>query len=58
MLQDNLNGYRREINSMREKIQKLSSTNQRYEQIIYTMTQDLRESGEKLALAEVTETFL
>ncbi|XP_062873069.1 nucleoprotein TPR isoform X2 [Trichomycterus rosablanca] len=53
MLHDNLNGYRREINAMRDRIQKLSATNQRYEQIIHTMTQDLREVGEKLALAEV-----
>lgn len=53
MLQENLNSYRREINSQREKIQKLSATSQKYEQIIYTMTQDLREANEKLAVAEV-----
>ncbi|KAI5099153.1 nucleoprotein TPR isoform X2, partial [Silurus meridionalis] len=53
MLQENLNSYRREINSQREKIQKLSSTSQKYEQIIHTMTQDLREANEKVAVAEI-----
>ncbi|XP_066517838.1 nucleoprotein TPR [Hoplias malabaricus] len=53
MLQENVNGYRREIDSLREKVQKLSGTSQRYEQIIHTMTQDLREVNEKLAVAEV-----
>uniref|UniRef100_W5KDD5 Nucleoprotein TPR n=1 Tax=Astyanax mexicanus TaxID=7994 RepID=W5KDD5_ASTMX len=42
MLQENMNG-----------VQKLSGTSQRYEQIIHTMTQDLREANEKLAVAEV-----
>lgn len=53
MIQENLNSYRREINSQREKIQKLTATSQKYEQIIHTMTQDLREAIEKLAVAEV-----
>ncbi|XP_034166487.2 nucleoprotein TPR isoform X3 [Pangasianodon hypophthalmus] len=53
MLQESLNSYRREINSQREKIQKLSATSQKYEQIIHTMTQDLREANEKLAVVEV-----
>ncbi|XP_058269448.1 nucleoprotein TPR isoform X3 [Hemibagrus wyckioides] len=53
MIQENLNSYRREINSQREKIQKLTATSQKYEEIIYTMTQDLREANEKLAVAEV-----
>ncbi|XP_072547531.1 nucleoprotein TPR [Salminus brasiliensis] len=53
MLQENVNGYRREIDSLRDKVQKLSGTSQRYEQIIHTMTQDLREANEKLAVAEV-----
>ncbi|KAM9468929.1 nucleoprotein TPR-like isoform 3-T3 [Clarias gariepinus] len=53
MLQENLNSYRREISSQREKIQKLSATSQKYEQIINTMTMDLREANEKLAVAEV-----
>ncbi|XP_033863922.3 nucleoprotein TPR isoform X1 [Acipenser ruthenus] len=53
MLQDNVDGYRREIASMREKCQKLSTTTQKQEQIIHTMTQDLRAVNEKLAVAEV-----
>lgn len=55
MLQENLNSYRREINSQREKIQKLTATSQKYEQIIHTMTQDLREANEKLAVVEVCQ---
>uniref|UniRef100_A0AAR2KNP4 Nucleoprotein TPR n=1 Tax=Pygocentrus nattereri TaxID=42514 RepID=A0AAR2KNP4_PYGNA len=53
MLQENVNGYRREIDSLWDKVQKLSATCQRYEQIIHTMTQDMREANEKLAVAEV-----
>ncbi|XP_041127246.1 nucleoprotein TPR-like isoform X2 [Polyodon spathula] len=53
MLQDNVDGYRREIASIREKCQKLSATTQKQEQIIHTMTQDLRAANEKLAIAEV-----
>ncbi|XP_058890821.1 nucleoprotein TPR-like isoform X3 [Acipenser ruthenus] len=53
MLQDNVDGYRREIASMREKCEKLSATTQKQEQIIHTMTQDLRAVNEKLAVAEV-----
>ncbi|KAG8436525.1 hypothetical protein GDO86_007580 [Hymenochirus boettgeri] len=53
MLQDNVEGYRREITSLQEKTQKLSATTQKQEQIINTMTQDLRAANEKLAVAEV-----
>ncbi|XP_061097242.1 nucleoprotein TPR [Conger conger] len=53
MLQENMEGYRREIASLREKSQKMAATGQRQEQIIHTMTQDLRAANEKLALAEV-----
>lgn len=53
MLQDNVDGYRREIASLREKIQKMSTTAQKHEQIIHTMTQDLRVANEKLAVTEV-----
>ncbi|XP_075689568.1 nucleoprotein TPR isoform X2 [Rhinoderma darwinii] len=53
MLQDNVEGYRREITSLQEKSQKLSATTQKQEQIINTMTQDLRAANEKLALTEV-----
>ncbi|XP_069050175.1 nucleoprotein TPR isoform X2 [Lepisosteus oculatus] len=53
MLQDNVDGYRREIASLRDKCQKMMTTTQKQEQIIHTMTQDLRAANEKLALAEV-----
>uniref|UniRef100_A0A8C5SDQ8 Translocated promoter region, nuclear basket protein n=1 Tax=Laticauda laticaudata TaxID=8630 RepID=A0A8C5SDQ8_LATLA len=53
MLQDNVEGYRREITSLHEKIQKLSTTTQKQEQIINTMTQELRGANEKLNVAEV-----
>ncbi|XP_007436992.1 nucleoprotein TPR [Python bivittatus] len=53
MLQDNVEGYRREITSLHEKIQKLSATTQKQEQIINTMTQELRGANEKLTVAEV-----
>nr|XP_060630494.1 nucleoprotein TPR isoform X1 [Anolis sagrei ordinatus] len=53
MLQDNVEGYRREITSLHERIQKLSATTQKQEQIINTLTQELRGANEKLAVAEV-----
>ncbi|KAE8611408.1 hypothetical protein XENTR_v10012438 [Xenopus tropicalis] len=53
MLQDNVEGYRREITTLQEKTQKLSATTQKQEQIINTLTQDLRAANEKLAVAEV-----
>ncbi|KAM4022992.1 nucleoprotein TPR isoform 2-T2 [Anomaloglossus baeobatrachus] len=53
MLQDNVEGYRREITTLQEKSQKLSATTQKQEQIINTMTQDLRAANEKLAITEV-----
>ncbi|XP_067310032.1 nucleoprotein TPR isoform X2 [Pseudorasbora parva] len=53
MLQDNVNSFRREIESLREKNQKMNATHQRHEQIIHTMTQDLREANEKLTMAEL-----
>ncbi|KAL4635951.1 nucleoprotein TPR-like [Arapaima gigas] len=52
MLQDNVDGYRREIDSLRERCQKMTSSAQKHEQIINTMTQELRAANEKLALAE------
>lgn len=56
MLQDNVEGYRREITSLHERTQKLTATTQKQEQIINTMTQDLRGANEKLAVAEVSST--
>uniref|UniRef100_A0A7M4F817 Nucleoprotein TPR n=1 Tax=Crocodylus porosus TaxID=8502 RepID=A0A7M4F817_CROPO len=53
MLQDNVESYRREITSLHERTQKLTATTQKHEQIINTMTQDLRGANEKLAVAEV-----
>ncbi|KAG9338435.1 hypothetical protein JZ751_025839 [Albula glossodonta] len=53
MLQDSMEGYRREIASLREKSQKMAATSQKQEQIIHTMTQDLRAANEKLAVAEI-----
>ncbi|KAJ8409499.1 hypothetical protein AAFF_G00229000 [Aldrovandia affinis] len=53
MLQDNMEGYRREISSLRERSQNMASTSQKQEHIIHTMTQDLRAANEKLALVEV-----
>lgn len=57
MLQDNVEGYRREITSLHERTQKLTATTQKQEQIINTMTQDLRGANEKLAVAEVSNTM-
>uniref|UniRef100_A0A8C5Q972 Nucleoprotein TPR n=1 Tax=Leptobrachium leishanense TaxID=445787 RepID=A0A8C5Q972_9ANUR len=53
MLQDNVESYRREITSLQEKTQKLSATTQKQEQIMNTLTHDLRAVNEKLAVAEV-----
>nr|XP_009296772.1 nucleoprotein TPR isoform X1 [Danio rerio] len=52
MLQENVNGFRRETEALRERNQKMSATHQRHEQIIHTMTQDLREANEKLTMSE------
>ncbi|XP_073732494.1 nucleoprotein TPR [Misgurnus anguillicaudatus] len=52
MLQENVKGFRREIEAMRERNQKMTATHQRHEEIIHTITQDLREANEKLAMAE------
>ncbi|XP_073704186.1 nucleoprotein TPR [Garra rufa] len=52
MLQENVNGFRREVEALRERNQKMTATHQRHEQIIHTMTQDLREANEKLVMAE------
>jgi hypothetical protein len=53
MLQDNVEGYRREITSLQERNQKLTATTQKQEQIINTITQDLRGANKKPAVAEV-----
>lgn len=53
MLQDNVEGYRKEIASLREKDQKMATAAQKHEQTIHTLTEDLRAAKEKLAMSEV-----
>uniref|UniRef100_A0A672ZES4 Nucleoprotein TPR n=1 Tax=Sphaeramia orbicularis TaxID=375764 RepID=A0A672ZES4_9TELE len=52
MLQDNVEGYRKEIASLREKGQKMTTAMQKHEQTIHTLNEDLRAAKEKLAMAE------
>ncbi|KAM9832571.1 translocated promoter region b, nuclear basket protein [Neosynchiropus ocellatus] len=52
MLQDNVEGYRKDIASLREKDQKASATLQKHEQTIHTLNQDLQAAKEKLTMAE------
>uniref|UniRef100_UPI003AADA419 translocated promoter region b, nuclear basket protein n=1 Tax=Centroberyx gerrardi TaxID=166262 RepID=UPI003AADA419 len=52
MLQDNVEGYRKEIASLREKGQKMAAAAQKNEQTIHTLNQDLRAAQEKLTMAE------
>lgn len=53
MLQDNVEGYRKEIASLREKEQKMAAATQKHEQTVHTLNEDLRAAREKLAMAEV-----
>ncbi|KAM6989175.1 nucleoprotein TPR-like [Tautogolabrus adspersus] len=53
MLQETVSAYRREISALQDKNQKMAATAQRHEHIIHTMSQDLRQANEKLALEEV-----
>lgn len=53
MLQDNVERYRTEIASLREKGQKMSTATQKHEQTIHTLNEDLKAAKEKLAMAEV-----
>ncbi|XP_043074929.1 LOW QUALITY PROTEIN: translocated promoter region b, nuclear basket protein [Puntigrus tetrazona] len=52
MLQDNVEGYRKEIASLNEKSQKQAAAIQQSEQTIHTVTQDLRAAAEKLSITE------
>ncbi|KAJ0032751.1 hypothetical protein NQD34_002832 [Periophthalmus magnuspinnatus] len=52
MLQDNVDGYRKEIASLREKEQKMSTAIQKHEQTIHTLSEDLKAAKEKLAMSE------
>ncbi|KAI4809983.1 hypothetical protein KUCAC02_018833, partial [Chaenocephalus aceratus] len=53
MLQDTVSAQRREVSALQDRNQKMAATAQRHEQIIHTMSQDLRQANEKLALEEV-----
>lgn len=57
MLQDNVEGYRKEIASLREKGQKMEAATQKLEQTVHALNEDLKESKEKLAMAEVCPVF-
>ncbi|XP_061681069.1 translocated promoter region b, nuclear basket protein isoform X3 [Syngnathoides biaculeatus] len=52
MLQDNVEGFRKEIASLREREQKMASATQKHEQTINTLNEDLRAALEKLSMAE------
>ncbi|XP_071342326.1 translocated promoter region b, nuclear basket protein isoform X2 [Trachinotus anak] len=52
MLQDNVEGYRKEIASLREKEQKMAAATQKHEQTVHTLNEDLRAAKEKLTMAE------
>ncbi|KAM6963006.1 translocated promoter region b, nuclear basket protein [Aplochiton taeniatus] len=52
MLQDNVEGYRREITSLRDKGQKMTAAAQKHEQTIHTLTQDLQAAQERLSMTE------
>uniref|UniRef100_UPI0037E77C1F nucleoprotein TPR isoform X2 n=1 Tax=Semicossyphus pulcher TaxID=241346 RepID=UPI0037E77C1F len=53
ILQETVSAYRREISALQDRNQKMAATAQRHEHIIHTMSQDLRQASEKLALEEV-----
>uniref|UniRef100_A0A3Q3LWT1 Translocated promoter region a, nuclear basket protein n=1 Tax=Mastacembelus armatus TaxID=205130 RepID=A0A3Q3LWT1_9TELE len=53
MLQETILAYRREISALQNRNQKMSATAQQHEHIIHTISQDLRQANEKLALDEV-----
>uniref|UniRef100_A0A8D3CET8 Nucleoprotein TPR n=1 Tax=Scophthalmus maximus TaxID=52904 RepID=A0A8D3CET8_SCOMX len=52
MLQDNVEGYRKEIASLREKEHKMAAATQKQEQTIHILNEDLRAAKEKLAMSE------
>lgn len=53
MLQDNVERYRKEIASLREREQKTAAAAQKHEQTIHSLNEDLRAAKEKLSMAEV-----
>uniref|UniRef100_A0A1A8U2U2 Nucleoprotein TPR n=1 Tax=Nothobranchius furzeri TaxID=105023 RepID=A0A1A8U2U2_NOTFU len=52
MLQDNVEGYRKEIALLREKEQKSIAAMQKLEQAVHTLNEDLKTAKEKLSMAE------
>ncbi|XP_071005760.1 nucleoprotein TPR-like isoform X3 [Oncorhynchus clarkii lewisi] len=52
MLQDNVEGYRKDIATLKEKGQKMAAVAQKNEQTVNTLTEDLRVAQEKLNMAE------
>lgn len=52
MLQDNVEGYRKDIATQREKGQKMAAATQKLEQTIHTLNEDLRAAKDKLTMAE------
>uniref|UniRef100_A0A8C9ZSN7 Nucleoprotein TPR n=1 Tax=Sander lucioperca TaxID=283035 RepID=A0A8C9ZSN7_SANLU len=52
MLQDNVERYRKEIASLREKGQNMAAASQKHEQTIHTLNEDLKAAKEKLTMAE------
>ncbi|KAM4739914.1 translocated promoter region b, nuclear basket protein isoform 2-T2 [Anableps anableps] len=52
MLQDNVEGYRKEIASLREKEQKMAAATQKLEQTVHTLNEDLKAAKEKLTMTE------
>ncbi|XP_057713780.1 nucleoprotein TPR-like isoform X1 [Corythoichthys intestinalis] len=53
MLQETVTAFRRETSALQNRNQKIAATVQRLEHIVHTMSQDLRQANEKLALEEV-----
>lgn len=53
IVQETVSAYRREISALQDRNQKMAATTQRHEHIIHTMSQDVRQANEKLALEEV-----
>lgn len=58
MLQDNVEGYRKEIASLRDKGQKITTASQKQEQTIVSLNEDLKAAKEKLSITEVHRSCL
>ncbi|KAM4623655.1 nucleoprotein TPR-like [Polymixia lowei] len=53
MLQETVSAYRRETSALQDRHHKMAAAAQRHEHIIHTMSQDLRQANEQLALEQV-----